>query len=188
MAIQEREKMAMDPARKAQIKAQHKTKDQNRAQVGALIFDEASMAIQAVYSDYSNVFSAENEAEFSEYTGINDYAIELVKDKQPSFGPIYNLGQVELETLKTYIITNLANGFICPSKSLIRAFILFNKKPDVNLCFCVDYWSFNNLTIKNQYPLPLIGKSLNWLNLVKQFTQLDLTNAYHWIRIYESDK
>ena len=33
--------------------------------------------------------------------------------------------------------------------------------------------------IKNRYPLPLIGKSLDWLGQVKQFTQLDLISAYH---------
>ena len=68
----------------------------------------------------------ENAAELPEYTGINDHAIELKKGKQPFFGLIYSLGPVELETLKTYIETNLANGFIWPSKSPIGALILFD--------------------------------------------------------------
>ena len=92
---------------------------------------------------------------------MNEHAIKLEEGKQPLFGPIYSLGLVELETLKTYIKTNLANSFIRPSKSLARAPILFDKKPDRSFCFCVDYWGLNNLIIKNQYPLPLIGESLN---------------------------
>ena len=40
------------------------------------------------------------------------HAIELEKGKQPSFGLIYSLRPVELEILKTYIKTNLANSFI----------------------------------------------------------------------------
>ena len=43
---------------------------------------------------------------------MNKYAIKLEEDKQPSFRSIYNLGPVELKTLKTYIKTNLANGLI----------------------------------------------------------------------------
>ena len=68
---------------------------------------------------------------------------------------------MELETLKTYIKTNLANGFIRPSKSPTRAPIFFNWKPDESFCLCVDYWGLNNITIKNQYLLPLIGESLD---------------------------
>ena len=54
---------------------------------------------------------------------MNKHAIELEKDKQSSFGPIYSLVLVELETLKTYIKTNLANNFIRLFKSPARAFI-----------------------------------------------------------------
>lgn len=52
----------------------------------------------------------------------------------------------------------------------------------------VDYRDLNNLTIKIWYPLILIGKSLNPLDWAKQFTQIDLTNAYHQIKIKEGDK
>ena len=140
------------------------------------------------YSDYSNVFSAENVVVLLENTGVNEHVIELEIDKQLSFGPIYSLGPVELETLKIYIKTNLANGFIRPSKSPVEVLILFNRKPNGSLRFCVDYRGLNNITIKNQYLLPLIGKLLDWFGRARRFTQLDLTNAYHWMRICEGDK
>ena len=95
---------------------------------------------------------------------------------------------MELETLKTYIKTNLANGFIRPFKSPAGAPILFNKKPDRSFRLCVDYRGLNNITIKNRYPLPLIGESLDRLGRARRFTQLDLTNAYHWMRICEGDE
>ena len=118
-------------------------------------------------------------AELVENTKINKHAIKLEESKQSPFGLIYSLRSVELETLKTYIKNNLANGFIRTFKSPAKALILFDKKPDGSLRFCVDYWGLNNLTIKNQYPLPLIDELLNQLGWAKQFTQLDLTNAYH---------
>lgn len=45
-------------------------------------------------------------------TDINKHAIELVESKQPSYKLIYSLELVKLETLKTYIDTNLNIRFI----------------------------------------------------------------------------
>ena len=126
--------------------------------------------------------------ELTENIGINEHAIELVKGKQPPYGPIYSLGPVELETLKAYIKTHLKTEFIRPSKSPAGTPILFDKKPHRSLRLCIDYRSLNNLTIKNRYPLPLIGESLDRLGCAKRFIQLDLTSAYHRMRIREGDK
>ena len=178
IAIWEQKGMSMHFKSQAQIKAP----------VGALLFNKAPTEVPTEYSNYNIVFSVKYAAELSENTGINEHAINLEKDKQLLFGAIYSLGLVELETLKTYIKTNLANGFIRLSKSSAGAPILFNRKPDGSLCFCIDYWGLNNLTIKNQYPLPLIGESLDRLGRAKRFTQLDLTNAYHRMRIREGDE
>ena len=188
VAIRKREEMAMDPVRKAQIEAQSGAKIQDRTQVGAPLFDEAPIKVLAEYTNYSDVFSAKNAAELPENTGMNEHAIKLEKGKQLSFGSIYSLGPVEFETLKTYIKTNLVNGFIWLSKSPAGAPILFNQNPDGSLCFCVDYWGLNNITIKNWYLLSLIGESLHWLGRAKQFTQLDMCNAYYWMRIHEGDE
>ena len=147
------------------------------AQLASLIAKEVK--IPTNYSDFSNVFSEEKALVLPEITDLNQHAIELQEGQQPPYGPIYSLGPVELETLKTYIETNLANGFIWPSKSPAGAPILFVRKPDSSLRLYVNYWGLNNLTIKNWYPLPLIGESLDRLGQAKRFTQLDLTGAYH---------
>ena len=126
--------------------------------------------------------------ELPEHTRINDHPINLLDDKQPPYGPIYSLEPVELEMLKTYIKANLANSFIRPYLFLVGAPILFVWKKDGSLRLCIDYRGLNNLTIKNCYPLPLIGESLDRLSRAKRFSQLELTNAYHRIRIRKGDK
>ena len=110
----------------------------NKAQVEALLFDKAPTEISAEYSNYSNVFSAENTAELSENIKINEYIIKLEEVKHPLFKPIYSLSLVELEILKIYIKTNLANGFTWPSKFPVGALILFDWKPDRSLRLCVN--------------------------------------------------
>ena len=77
---------------------------------------------------------------------------------------------MKLETLKTYIKTNMTNGFIWLFKSPVGAFILFNGKPNGSLRLCVNYQGLNNIIIKNEYPLSLIGKLLDWLGWAKRFT------------------
>ena len=123
-----------------------------------------------------------------EYTRINDYAIKLVDDEQPSYKPIYSLKLVELEIRKAYIETNLANGFIKLSKLLTGALILFDQKSESFLLLCVDYQGLNAPTINNWYPLSPIGESLGKLERAKQFTQLNLTNIYHQIKIHKENK
>ena len=144
--------------------------------------------IPAEYFDFSNVFFSDSAAELPEYNRIHDQPIDLLDNKQLPYGQIYSLGAVELEILKTYIKTNLASGFIRPSKSLADALILFIRKIDGSLRLCVDYRGLNNLTIKNRYPLSLISESLDHLGCTKRFTQLDLTNAYHLMRIQKGDE
>ena len=61
---------------------------------------------------FTNVLLAKNATKLPEHTKTNEHATELEKSKQPPFKSIYSLGPVELETLKTYIETNLANVFI----------------------------------------------------------------------------
>ena len=116
-----------------------KRQAQIKVQVKALLFNEAPTEILAEYSDYSNVFSAKYIVKLPENTGINEHAIKLKEGKQSPFGPIYRLGPIELEILKTYIKINLANGFIQSSKSPAEASIIFNRKSDKSFCLCINY-------------------------------------------------
>ena len=80
------------------------------AQIALLIAEE--VIVPAKYSDFADIFSKKSAKILSKYTKINKYAIKLENNKQPSYRPIYSLGLAKFKTLKTYIKTNLANGFI----------------------------------------------------------------------------
>ena len=134
----------------------HPTKE---AQLALLLAEKVTVPTE--YSDFADVFLEKSANVFPKRIGANEHAIELEKGKQPPYGPIYSLGLVELQILKTYIRTNLSNSFIRASKSPAGAWILFVRKPDGSLRLCVNYQELNNLTIRNRYPLPLISKSLD---------------------------
>ena len=71
------------------------------------------------------------------------------------------MSREELEVLKKYLTENLNKSFIQASSSPPTAPVLFVKKPEGGLCFCVDYRALNTITIKNCYPLPLIQEMLD---------------------------
>ena len=81
-----------------------------KAQLALLITKEVTVPIK--YLDFADLFLEKLANVLSEQTRANEYAIKLEEGKQPPYGPIYSLGLVELKTFKTYIKTNLANGFI----------------------------------------------------------------------------
>ena len=84
-------------------------------QISGLSAEKAPTRVPAKYSDFADVFSPDLATKLPEHTEIKTHAIDLEEGKQPPYGPIYSLGSVELETLKTYIKSNFANGFICLS-------------------------------------------------------------------------
>lgn len=102
-------KMSMHPAWKTQR---------------ALLVTE-EVTILARYSNFANVFIKKLAAKLLKHFDINKYSINLESDKYPPYRSIYSLGPVELKTFKTYIETNLANGFIRLSKSPVGTLILF---------------------------------------------------------------
>lgn len=141
-----------------------------RAKIASLLTNKALVEVSKEYVKYIDVFSKEAAAKLPNHIEINNHFINLKEDKQLHYGPIYNLGPVELEMLKTYIKDNLKNGFIRSLKFPVGVPILFIKKASGFLRLCIDYQGLNNLTIKNQYSLFLIAKSLDCLGQAKYFT------------------
>lgn len=138
-----------------------------KAQIALLKAKKALIFVPAEYLDFADVFFEKLATVLPKHTEINTHTIDLKEGKQLPYQPIYSLGLVELETLKTYIEINLANGFIRPSKSLASAPILFDQKSDGSFWLCVDYQDLNNLTIKNRYLLLLIDEFFDQLEHAK---------------------
>jgi hypothetical protein len=90
--------------------------------------------------------------------------------------------------LQEYLDAALKKGWICVSKLLSVAPILFIPKKDGGDRLCVNYRGLNKVTIKNRYLLPLISELLNRLGHVKVFSKLNLRNAYYRLRIKEGDE
>lgn len=112
-----------------------------------------------------------------------DLAIDLLPGTIPPRGRLYSLSIPETQAMKKYITEALDQGLIQPSSSPAAAPFFFMAKKDGSLRPCIDYRRLNQITIKNRYPLPLMGSAFELLAGAKIFTKLDLCNAYHLVRI-----
>ena len=112
-----------------------------------------------------------------------DHKIELTEENTLGFCHLRKHTLEELTSMREYLTNNLIKGFIISSKAPFASPVLFSRKPDGSLRFCVDYRKLNALTKKNRYPLPLIDETLARLSKAKIFTKLDIRQAFHRIRI-----
>jgi hypothetical protein len=64
---------------------------------------------------------------------------------------------------------------------------LFVRKKDGSMRMCVDYRALNEVTIKNNYPLPRIDDLFDQLKGAKYFSKIDSRSGYHQLKIKESD-
>ena len=112
-----------------------------------------------------------------------DHKIKLTEENTLGFCHLNKHSLAELTSIRDYLTDNLAKGFIVPSKAPFASLVLFVRKADRSLRFCVDYQKLNALTKKNRYPLPLIDETLARLSRAKKFTKLDIRQAFHRIRV-----
>jgi hypothetical protein len=118
-----------------------------------------------------------------------DHAIDLQPDAVPSNNcKVYPLNPEEQKALDVFLTDMLERGYICSSQSPFASPFFFVKKKDGKLHPVQDYRQLNALTIKNQYPLPLISDIVNKLSSAKYFTKFDVRWGYNNIRIKEGDK
>ena len=99
----------------------------------------------ACYTDYKDVFSKAVSDQLVPYQLYN-YKIQLERKNNLEFSPLYNYNLEELQAIKKYITENLYKGFIASSSILYTVPILFAKKGDSSLQFCIDFRKLNIIT------------------------------------------
>ncbi|KAI0992153.1 hypothetical protein K3495_g16033, partial [Podosphaera aphanis] len=98
------------------------------------------------------------------------------------------MSREELLVLRKTLTELSEKGWIRPSNSPAAAPVLFARKPNGGLRFCVDYRGLNAKTIPDRYPLPLFRETLRQLSKARWFTKLDVKSAFHRIRIRDGDE
>ena len=113
------------------------------------------------YHKYRKVFSEEESHRLPEHKPW-DHAIDLKPDTPETLrSKVYPMPLNEQEELDRFLEENIKKGYIVPSKSPMASPVFFVKKKDGKLRLIQDYRKLNNISIKNQYPLPLAADIIN---------------------------
>jgi hypothetical protein len=90
----------------------------------------------------------------------HDHRIKLEKDHESDheYASLYNLSKEELLLIKKYLKEHLNKDFIESSTAFYASSILFAKKSDDEIRFCVNYKKLNVIIKKNRYSISLIAE------------------------------
>ena len=142
------------------------------------------------YYNYLNVFNRIKINNLSLYRFynhklkfLNDISkFKLLKSR------IYFIFDYKLEKVKKYLDKHLKKEFIILSKALFAFFILFAKKSNKRLRFCVNYRRLNIIIKRNRYLISLIDEVLIRIQGCKYLTRLNIIAAFNKLRIYLDSK
>ena len=118
---------------------------------------------------------------------VVDHRIPTVPSAEPYHRSPYHMSADELAEMKKQIEGFMEKGHIRPSTSPYGAPVLFSRKKDGGLRFCIDYRALNKNTIKNRYPLPRVEELMDQLRGAGIFSKIDLKSGYHQIRVVPED-
>ena len=110
-----------------------------------------------------------------------DHKIPIEPGKEVPWGPIYQLNDHKLRTLKEYIDKSLKKGIIWESTSPAGSPVLFVPKKGGKLRLYVDYQKLNSVTIKDRYAIPLIEEMQHTARRAKIFTKFDMCVVYNQV-------
>lgn len=115
-----------------------------------------------------------------------DYSmqIRLVNDVPIHCAP-RRLSYYERTEIQKIVDNLMERGVIRPSESPYSSAIVLVKKKNGKIRMCIDYRAINKLTIRDNFPLPLIEDCLEYFAQKKYFSTLDLKDGFHHIEMHK---
>jgi len=159
--------------------------EQNNETKVYAISRNTSEIVEKIIIDYKDVLSKPKPGRPVE--GGPEMEIIIKEGHGPIAKRPYRLSFAEQQELHKQIQELLDQGYIRPSTSPWGSPVLFVKKKDGTMRLCVDYRALNDATVKDTFPLPLIDDIMNDTHGAKIFSKIDLAQAYHQIRMKDSD-
>ncbi len=140
--------------------------------------NELKKKLSIVYHDFLNVFNREKTTHLSLHQSY-DHKIELEDENQFFRSQLYFMSSHKLQKIKEYLEKNLKKKFITLSKASFASLILFVKKKDDSLCFCMNYQKLNALIKRDRYSILLINEVLAWIQDSKYLTWLNIIITFN---------
>lgn len=110
------------------------------------------------------------------------FVLYVYPDKYVERKP-YPLTPTERQKVKSIVSELIENNIVRESRSPYSSPIILVKRKNGDDRMCVDYRELNSITIRDHYPLLLIGDQIDQLAGGKYFHTLDMASGFHQIPI-----
>jgi len=168
--------------------AENKSEEVNLHELShAEAFKQVKIKLLSEYHDYLNIFNQAIINQLSSHC-IYDHKIELIDEKTFSRSKLYQMFNHKLQKIKKYLIKHLNKEFIFFSSASYISLILFIKKKDDSLRFCIDYRKLNALIKRNRYSLSLIDETLAHIQESKYLTRLNIIVAFNKLHMHSDNE
>lgn len=114
---------------------------------------------------------------------LHDHRILLVDETKVVKVKPYRYSSLQKAEIKKLMGEMLQNGIIRTSNNIFASPVVMVKKKDGSWRLCIDYMQLIQLTIKDQFPIPLIEELLDELEASTYFSKLDLRSGYYKIKM-----
>ena len=168
---------------------EHSKSDRRRKKIEDLdlthLDSDQQEQIRDLLHNYREIINA-GEDDIGRVKGVH-HQIKLA-DKHPKFTPQWRLPHSSKATIEEKVKEMLATGVISPSTSPWCSPVILVKKPSGEARFAIDYRQLNQITEKDNFPVPNITETLESVSGKKFYTIIDAKSAYHQIEMEHKSK
>jgi hypothetical protein len=100
---------------------------------------------------------------------------------------LYRYPQLLKDEIEHQCDDMLQQGIIRECTSAFSSPVLLIRKANAAWRFCIDYRELNQQTMKDKFPILVVGELLDELRGASFFTKVDLCNGYHQVRMHPND-
>jgi hypothetical protein len=143
--------------------------------------------IMKLLQEFSDVFLEELPKGLPPICGI-EHQIDLVPGALLPNRRTYRCNPEEVKEIQRQLGELLGKGYMRESLSPCSVPNLLVPKKDGTMWMCVDSCAINKITIKYQFPIPILDDLLDELHGTVFFSKIDLMSGYHHIRMKEGDE
>lgn len=136
--------------------------------------------VHQLYSEYTKELSHQPQT-----SPKIEMSIHLKHEQPISFRP-RRISYADKIQLRSVLDELLRENVIRPSNSPYASPIVLVRKRNGDMRLCVDYRELNSITVKDNFPTPLIDDHLDRLRNKKYFSTLDLKNGFYHVRMDEN--
>ncbi len=148
---------------------------------------QVKIKLLSEYHDYLDIFDWAMIDQLSSHC-FYDHKIELIDEEMFSRSRLYQMFNHKLQKIKKYLNNHLNKEFIFFSFASYVSLILFIKKKDDSLRFCIDYRKLNALIKRDHYSLSLIDETLAHIQESKYLTWLNIIVAFNKLRMHSDSE